>query len=197
MAARLADFRVLIVPGLHDSGPGHWHSHWQELYPSFERVEQRHWDIPDLDAWSAQIGHVLRRSARPTVIVAHSFGCLATVHRVIAGAPKLYGALLVAPADPAKFGIDDASLQSRLPFSSAVIASEDDPWMALRRSAFWAGQWGSEFIAAGALGHINADSGLGDWLFGQAQLQRLVQRIPMGRACGCGASPGNAPSISS
>lgn len=194
MAAHLADFRVLIVPGLHDSGAGHWQSHWQELYPSFERVEQRHWDIPDLDAWSGQIGQVLRRSARPAVIVAHSFGCLATVHRAMAGAPNLYGALLVAPADPAKVGINDASVQGRLPFPSTLIASEDDPWMEPRRSAFWAGQWGCEFIAAGALGHINADSGLGDWLFGLAQLQRLVRDIPARRTCKCDV-PGNAPTL--
>lgn len=192
MTARLADFRVLIVPGLRDSGQGHWQTHWQELYPSFERVEQRHWDIPDLEAWSAQIGHALRRSARPAVIVAHSFGCLATVHRAIAGASNLFGALLVAPADPAKVGIGDASLQRRLPCPSTVIASENDPWMEPRRSVFWAGQWGSECIAAGTLGHINADSGLDEWLFGLAQLQRLVRRIPARRTCKCSGFADNA-----
>lgn len=196
MAAQLADFRVLIVPGLHDSGPGHWQSRWQALHPSFERVEQRHWDMPDLDAWSAQIGHVLRRSARPAVIVAHSFGCLATVHRATAGAPNLHAALLVAPADPAKVGIADATLQNRLPIQSAVIASDDDPWMSRQRSVFWAGQWGSEFIATGALGHINADSRLGEWLPGLAQLRHLVQRIPVHGTCKCSAIAGADQSLS-
>lgn len=195
MAAQLADFRVLIVPGLHDSGPSHWQSRWQELHPSFERVEQRHWDTPDLDAWSAQIGHVLRRSARPAVIVAHSFGCLATVHRATAGAPRLHAALLVAPADPVKVGIDDATLQNRLPVPSTVIASDNDPWMSWQRSVFWSKQWGSEFIAAGALGHINADSGLDAWQFGLAQLRQLVQRIPSRRTCLCSAVAGANSSL--
>jgi predicted alpha/beta hydrolase family esterase len=35
------------------------------------------------------VGNVLRRSARPAIIVAHSFGCLATVHRRIMGASNL------------------------------------------------------------------------------------------------------------
>lgn len=186
MLARIDDFRILIVPGLHDSGPGHWQSRWQEFYPAFERVEQRQWDVPDLESWSEQIGHALRRSARPAVIIAHSFGCLATVHRSLAHAPNLYGALLVAPADPLKLGVNEASLQGSLPFPSAVVASEDDPWMRLERSFSWGARWGSDFINAGALGHINADSGLGVWLSGLAQLQRLVQRLPGRRSCRCG-----------
>ncbi len=197
MVRRLADFRILIVPGLHDSGPGHWQSRWQETHPSFERVEQRHWDIPDIDAWSAQIGHVLRRSARPAVVVAHSFGCLATVHRaIVAGTPNLHGALLVAPAEPGKVGQSDSLFQGRLPFPSIVIASENDPWMEARRSASWARHWGSEFIIAGALGHINAESGLGDWLFGMTQLQQLVQCIPGRPVCKCTRQIDHAARIS-
>lgn len=185
MPASLDDFRVLIVPGLRDSGPDHWQSRWQELYPSFDRVEQHCWDSPDLDSWSDQVGHVLRRSVRPAVIVAHSFGCLATVHRALAGAPNLHGALLVAPADPAKVGYADARLHGRLSFPSTVIASDDDPWIDRQRAEFWARQWGSELVSAGAQGHLNAASGLGDWRFGLTQLHRLAHRIPAQQACNC------------
>ena len=44
----ILDFRILIVPGLHGSGPDHWQSRWQRLYPYFERIEQAQWDVPDL-----------------------------------------------------------------------------------------------------------------------------------------------------
>jgi len=37
---QLNQFRVLVAPGLHNSGPDHWQSRWQRLYPRFERVEQ-------------------------------------------------------------------------------------------------------------------------------------------------------------
>jgi predicted alpha/beta hydrolase family esterase len=186
MDNHLSDFRILLVPGLHNSGPGHWQTRWEEHYPAFERVEQWNWDRPQLDAWSAQVGHMLRRSRRPTLLVAHSFGCLASVHRAAIGIPNLAGALLVAPADPRKFGVEHALPAKPLAIPTVVIGSEDDPWMPAERAREWAGRWGSEFVNAGRLGHINADSGLGDWPFGFAQLARLAQRVPSAtRGCGC------------
>jgi predicted alpha/beta hydrolase family esterase len=190
MNKHVSDFRVLIVPGLNNSGPGHWQTRWEERYPTFERVEQWHWDCPQLAAWSDQIGHMLRRSARPALLVAHSFGCLAAVHRAAIGATNLAGALLVAPADPRKFGVDGELPTAPLAIPTTVIGSEDDPWMPAERAREWAGCWGSEFIDAGALGHINAQSGLGDWAFGLAQLARLAQRSPVRRPpCRCGTMP--------
>jgi len=180
-ASRLADFRVLVVPGLHGSGTEHWQSRWQQLHPSFERVEQAQWDTPDLPVWSRRLDDVLHGDARPTLIVAHSFGCLTTVHRAAAGAGPVVGALLVAPADPVKFNVLDA-VQIALPFPSIVVGSGDDPWMTAARAEHWAGVWGSEFVYAGELGHINAESGLGEWEFGQELLGRLLGRVASGSA---------------
>jgi predicted alpha/beta hydrolase family esterase len=173
---RIADFRVLVVPGLDGSGPEHWQSRWQRLYPAFERVEQDRWDVADLPVWSSRLQEVLAQDARPTVIVAHSFGCLTTVHRVGLDAGHIVGALLVAPADPEKFKVADI-VQVRLPFPSVVIGSTDDPWMSAERAEHWAGVWGSEFVNAGAVGHINTASGLGDWPDGQDVLAAVVKRV--------------------
>jgi hypothetical protein len=41
--------RVLIIPGLYDSGPAHWQTWLQAQYPDAVRVEQEHWNIADLD----------------------------------------------------------------------------------------------------------------------------------------------------
>jgi predicted alpha/beta hydrolase family esterase len=169
-----APIRTLIVPGLNNSEADHWQSCWQNLYPNFERVEQAHWDVPDLQAWSEQLQRVLCSDPRPTLIVAHSFGCLTTVHRAHIGAPNVIGALLVAPAEPKKFGVDDVLHDAHLDFPSIVIGSTDDPWMSFDRAIYWTKQWGSEFVNAGALGHINAESDLGYWKFGLLQLQRLT-----------------------
>ncbi|WDZ94761.1 alpha/beta hydrolase [Herbaspirillum sp. WKF16] len=179
--SRLADYRVLVAPGLHGSGPEHWQSRWQRLYPAFERVEQEEWGQAELPRWSSRLGEMLAQDSRPTVIVAHSFGCLTTVHRAAAlqaetgaGSP-IVAALLVAPADPDKFGVA-AEVSHRLPFAALVVGSEDDPWMSAPRARHWAEAWGAGFTSAGALGHINADSGLGDWTAGQRLLLGLLER---------------------
>lgn len=170
----LAGVRVLVVPGLHGSEAAHWQSRWEQLYPDFERVEQEHWDTLDLPVWSQRLQEVLLRSTQPTIIVAHSFGCLTTVHSAAAGA-AIAGALLVAPADPEKFNVVTAVDQA-LPFPSIVVGSSNDPWMTAQRAQSWAAIWQSEFVLAGALGHINAESGLGDWSVGQDLLRGLLEQ---------------------
>lgn len=170
----LAAFRVLIVPGLHGSGPDHWQTRWQRLHPEFERVEQVRWDVPDLEVWSAQLGRVLRQSCRPTLLVAHSFGCLTSVHRICAGAENVVGALLVAPADPYKFGVTGALEDATVTCPSIVVGSMNDPWMTGQSAAEWAQRWGSDFINLGPFGHINAESDLQDWPVGFLLLQRLA-----------------------
>lgn len=175
----LAGFRVLIAPGLHNSGPEHWQSRWQALHPGFERVEQDDWDAPDLPRWSARVDQSRQLGAgdrRPTLIVAHSFGSLATVHSVARDPSGVAGLLLVAPADPDKFGVGDALPQAALPVPSILIGSGNDPWMAAPRAALWARRWHSRFIDAGALGHINAESGLGDWPEGLETLYFLAEQ---------------------
>lgn len=167
-------FRVLVVPGLHDSGTGHWQTRWQALYPGFERVQQDDWSQPDLPRWSARLDELRARDPRPTLLVAHSFGCLTAVHSIRRDLAEVAGVLLVAPADPAKFGVSDLLPMQALPCPAIMVASSDDPWMRQIDAALWAQRWGSEFVAAGACGHINAESGLGDWPEGQRQLARLA-----------------------
>ena len=181
----LAPFRLLVVPGLHDSAAGHWQSRWQRLYSvmerkGMERVRQGDWDDPQLDAWSARVDQQRALDRRPTLFIAHSFGCLATVASISRDPAHVAGLLLVAPAAPEKFGVAGLLPQSTLPCPSTVIASSNDPWMMQPAAALWARRWGSDFIDAGALGHINAESGLGDWPAGQHYLCTLAQRAAQG-----------------
>lgn len=171
---RLDEYRVLVVPGLHDSDEPHWQSRWQRLHPHYERVQQDDWNNPQLPAWSERLDALRALDRRPTLIVAHSFGCLTAAHS-IAGDPRgVAGVLLVAPADPDKFGVAALLPHTALPCPSTVISSSDDPWMTLAGARLWAGRWHSRFIDIGARGHINGASDLGDWPFGQQQLQQLV-----------------------
>ena len=64
----LSDYRVLVVPGLHGSGPDHWQSRWERLYPSLQRVEQDDWSQPDLTRWAQRMTEVLSESDQPTPV---------------------------------------------------------------------------------------------------------------------------------
>jgi predicted alpha/beta hydrolase family esterase len=173
------DYRVLVVPGLHDSGPQHWQSLWLRRYPHFERVTQDDWERPDLLAWSARLDQVRARQAgddsRPVLLVAHSFGCLTAAHSLARDPGGVAGALLVAPADPDKFNVAAALPRRALSCPSIMIGSGNDPWMSPLHAALWARRWSSRLLDAGLVGHINAESALGDWPFGQRQLYALAK----------------------
>jgi predicted alpha/beta hydrolase family esterase len=168
------EFHFILVPGLHDSSPGHWQSRWERLDRRFDRVRQDDWEHPELMAWAARAGEMRARDPRPAILVAHSYGCLASVYSIANDGAGVAGALLVAPADPDKFGVARLLPATALPCPSIVIASTDDPWMAFDGAAAWAARWGSSLVDAGALGHINAESGLGDWPEGSCHLHKLV-----------------------
>ena len=170
------DFHVIIVPGLHDSGPGHWQSLWHRRHPEWSRVRQDDVDDPRLTNWAARLDQVRARDPRPALLVAHSFGALTCVHAIARDGAKVAAALLVAPADPEKFGVAALLPSLPLPCPSLVVASSNDPWMRAEHAAQWAARWGSELVDAGPLGHINAESGLGEWHDGTALLRRLAQR---------------------
>ena len=55
-----------------------------------------------------------------------------------------------------------------------VVASTDDPYCLPIRAEQLAGDWGASLCSLGALGHLNAQSGLGDWPQGWALLQALL-----------------------
>ncbi|MBI3369128.1 MAG: alpha/beta hydrolase [Burkholderiales bacterium] len=131
--------RLLLVPGLNDSDGGHWQSWLQGLYRHSVRVVQRDWAKPDLERWSARIAATLERAGPGAwLAVGHSFGCLALAHH-LAHRPEspLRAVLLVAPAEPDRFGLAESLPQGRLPISSTVVASDTDPWMSSGSARRW------------------------------------------------------------
>lgn len=155
--------RVLIVPGLNDSGPAHWQSWLQSQYRDARRVEQHDWTSPELDRWAARIGSTLERGgAGPWIAVAHSFGCLALArHLLLHPESGVRAALFVAPAEPDRFGVAALLPGSRLLLPSTVVASDNDPWMTAASTRRWARQWGSAWLTLGAAGHVNTEAGFG------------------------------------
>ena len=178
------DGPVLVVPGLRGSGHMHWQSLWERKYPRFLRVHQDNWENPDLDRWARRIVETALELSEPALVIAHSFGCLATVRAETFQSNLIAGALLVAPANPERFGVERKLSKVPLLFPSTVVASANDPWMPQDRARAWAEDWGSEFVALGEQGHLNADSGLGEWAEGQSLMQRLCRRMNRGPVFG-------------
>jgi predicted alpha/beta hydrolase family esterase len=171
---------VVTVPGYENSGPEHWQSLWEAANPSFVRVEQADWFAPRREAWVKTLDATVAAQPGPVVLVAHSLGC-ATVAHWAATRPEVpvRAALLVAPADVDNAGIGELSTFApmplgRLPFPSIVVASSDDPWVTVERSRLFADAWGARFVDAGAHGHLNSASGIGDWPVGFELLTELL-----------------------
>ncbi|MFN3495308.1 MAG: RBBP9/YdeN family alpha/beta hydrolase [Hydrogenophaga sp.] len=167
---------VVIVPGWRNSGPGHWQTLWSERLPHRVRVEQDDWVTPLKEAWVKRLSQTIERAPGPVVVVAHSLGCIATVHLPPKVAGRIHGALLVAPADPERRGIlcDFAPVPyQRLPYRSVLVASGNDPYCPVRQAGAYARAWGSEFVRLNDAGHINVASGHGEWPLGLALLQSL------------------------
>lgn len=173
---------VLILPGWQGSGPQHWQSLWQARQ-GFQRVDQHDWLRPLRGDWIARLEDVVLSADEPVVLVAHSLGCVlvAAWASHTRHAHRVKAALLVAPGDverealrPVLASWSPIPLQP-LPFKSTLVASQDDPYCSFERAQSLAAAWGSALVDAGAVGHINAESGLGNWPQGQALLSALIQ----------------------
>jgi predicted alpha/beta hydrolase family esterase len=115
------------------------------------------------------------------LLAAHSLGCHLTAawaahsqHR-----QRVQGALLVAPPDlsrddlPPQLAPWHPTLRQPLPFPALLVYSDDDPFSSADASLQLARDWAVPTWALGSRGHINAESGLGDWPGGVARLQGL------------------------
>ena len=166
---------LLIVPGLRGSGPAHWQSWMEQCLPGSRRVEQPEWDVPDLDRWSAVLRRDVLGGHGKAVIIAHSFGCLAAIDVLLSGCPSVGAVLLVAPADPAHFGIPDTRLDVRLTVPAIVVASRNDPWMSFEWATCLSQRLGCWLFDAGFVGHLNVDSGHGPWPDGLDLMAALIR----------------------
>jgi predicted alpha/beta hydrolase family esterase len=177
--ALIMDIKVLTAPGLGNSGPLHWQTIWEQE-PGILRIEQQSWDRPVCADWVASIEAAIAQAGPQVVVAAHSLACIALVHWAAQTKLQIRGALLVAPADaehpsfpPEAKGFSPIPLQP-LPFKSIVVGSTNDSYATMERTRFFAQAWGSRFVNTGAKGHINADSGLGEWPEGKKLLKELL-----------------------
>ena len=166
---------TVIVPGVGGSEHDHWQSWLQRQLKSCSRVQQQDWNKPVLHEWIEQFIKTVQAIQEPIQIVAHSFGCLTTV-AALAQHPelnqKIKNLVLVAPANPARFGDDGFARESqndyqqyfhqlKLQVPTQMIISENDPWLNFQDALQLAKAWKIRPKNLGQVGHINVASGFG------------------------------------
>ena len=132
----------LIVPGVGGSEYQHWQSWLQRQLTSCSRIQQQDWNQPVLNNWVARWVATVEQIQQPLQIIAHSFGCLTSV-AALAWHPELQTKvkrlILVAPANPARFGEAGFARDSQQDYSALfqqlhinvptqMLISENDPW---------------------------------------------------------------------
>jgi uncharacterized protein len=172
---------ILILPGLGNSGEGHWQTMWQQQF-GFKRVEQSEWDAPVCNTWIDTIDTaVMQHDLNNVILVAHSLADTTVAAWAKKFNRKIKGALLVAPSDteaetypPGTTGFNPMCL-AKLPFPSITVMSENDFYVSPERAKYFADCWGSKLVSIGNAGHINVAAGYGKWEEGLEYVNELDQ----------------------
>ncbi len=178
------DTKILTIPGYGGSGEDHWQTYWENEIENTVRVEQENWDNPQLDLWVETLDSYIQKNQN-YVLVAHSLACSLVAHWSSKyESNSITGALLVSPSDvdspehtPDEVRNFSPMPTNELPFNSIVVASNNDPYVSIKRAEFFARSWGSEFVSLDSYGHINADSNLKSWPQGQGYLRKLISNV--------------------
>ncbi|RYZ00919.1 MAG: alpha/beta hydrolase [Comamonadaceae bacterium] len=179
----MSDSNVLLLPGWQNSDLDHWQSRWERLYGD-HRVDQHDWMRPRRGDWSAQLEEAVLAAPGPVRLAAHSLGCILVAAWAAhsQNTHKVIGVLLVAPGDTERDDLRQMIpgwapiVRQRLPFPSLLIAADNDPYCAADRSRRMAADWGAVFVDGGPRGHLNSESGLGDWPEGRALLNQISSK---------------------
>lgn len=171
------------MPGGGGSGPDHWQSIWEQSDTRFERVQQKDWDNATEADWIKALNDHIQASSKPTILVAHSLGCITAVHWAHHHHGSILGSFLVAPADveddwaspPTPYADFRPLHRTALPFPSLLVASSNDPYLSINRAQTLSTAWGSDLHIIGPFHHIGDDSGIGGWEGGKDLLENFIQ----------------------
>ena len=161
--------RLVIAPGIDNSGPEHWQTLWEQL-PGADtvRTAPSSWEHPEAADWVDAVRTAVAAAGPDCVVVAHSLGCWATA-QVARESGGMRGVVLVAPPDvdspafPAAARGFDRLQPAPVRVPGLLVTSDDDPYAGPQANRRMAEAWGVPHVSVGLRGHINAASGLGSW----------------------------------
>jgi len=176
-------FTTVFVAGYGNSINGHWQEKWHQERLGSYWVEQGDWAFPNRDDWVESLNAQIQSINGPIVLITHSLGGSTLVEWSKHHKANIIGAFIVAVPDvqssyfPDEItGYQNLPLE-KLPFPSLVLSSSNDPYSSLERARFFAQHWGSQFMNAGNLGHINTASNLGDWPEGKKIFNEFIESL--------------------
>lgn len=165
-------FSIVLVPGLRNSDDYHWQSFWARRFAGWRRISQRNWVQPDIENWVSAIRRELAVCPHPVILIGHSFGALASRLVVQNNPENIAGIVMVAPAEPSYFQLEEKITTTKSKTPGIVFGSHNDPLMPFGRAIYWASHWQYDIIDLGDAGHINSESGYGEWEYG---LERIFE----------------------
>ena len=178
------DCDVLTLAGLWNSGPQHWQTHWEQKHPTFTRLRHRDYNKPECHEWVMELDAAIAGCEGKPLLVAHSLACVLVAQWARSGsALKVAGAFLVAPSDvdAPSYPVDPNGFKpmplDKLPFPSIVVCSSNDEYVTIKRARQFAQAWGSRFVEIGPAGHINGESGFGEWPEGEKMLMEFCAEV--------------------
>ena len=168
---------AVYIPGLDGSGPDHWQTLWRKADPTARLIQPSSWNHPILEDWMTALDREIL-TGRPSILVAHSLGCLLSIHWCATRTTSIAGAFLVAPPDPQSVRFPKPLAPSfgdapRVPMrvQTLIVSSANDPYASDAYAEGLAKDLRARHWRAGPLGHINADSGAGEWPAGKEMLR--------------------------
>ena len=176
---RISETNFILIPEwlapCGGTGPDadHWISRWQRSIASAQWLETG--ECPPEIALISQCA----ASTRPTVIITHGHGV--EVLLTTAEAPTktpIAGAFIVAPSFADDQLANAVSLE-RVPlaFPSVIVAPDDHPVVPTETAESFAQNLGGHYVAAGAAGRLDAQSGHGPWPDGLMRLGWFLKRL--------------------
>ncbi|WP_186297578.1 RBBP9/YdeN family alpha/beta hydrolase [Sedimenticola selenatireducens] len=172
----------IIVPGYQNSGPDHWQTLWEKRLLNSRRNQPSSWDHPEHDDWVIALNRAVDSTTDPIIFIAHSLGTITVAEWARQYASdRIIGALLVAIPDVQRPDLPEViqgfsnPILEPLPFPAIAVLSNNDPYAALSRGRLLAERFGAQIQEIGNYGHINHESGLGEWEIGLKWLDQLIQ----------------------
>ena len=172
--------KLITLPGIGGSGDTHWQTLWEREDTSILRFAPTSWDNPDLTDWVNTLENAVASVKEPPVLIAHSLACLLVPHWMKRTELRVMGVFLVAvpdpdgPVFPAQAHTFKNVPEDPISVPSVLITSSNDPYGTVEYAHKRADQWRSSIIEIGTCGHINENSGIGEWEQGRALLNAFV-----------------------
>lgn len=182
--------KYVFLAGIGNSLNDHWQRQWYEsLIDHSIWVEHHHWESPIAEDWIQDLNAATRAIHEPFIIIAHSLGGALFLDWAAKNKhAHLMAAFLVALPDSQSAAFPSNavgfSTQALRPLSTPIrlVMSENDPYANADFIQQVGAQLNLEVMSVGTLGHINAESNIGQWPKGWQWLHEFVERVMTERA---------------